>query len=108
MRLSESELGVIREQLYFIQYPSKHSILLRNRQVFWKLIPCAIDKNQVLCLKSKIRNRNVRHIVVYSDYHISVICINGDSTFLNYSYLVQYCLALKFSVKLKFQLCFAF
>ena len=42
MKLSESELGYVNSW-DFIQYPSKHSILLRNRQVFWKLIPHVID-----------------------------------------------------------------
>ena len=68
LRLSDSEMGILRDTLKvrsLMQHPTKHSILLKAGQTFWKCIPQANEKENVQHLKDCISNP--RHIVLFSE-----------------------------------------
>ena len=67
LRLSDSEIGVLRDILKFpslIQHHSKHSMVFKADQTFWKFIPRENVGLKLQRLKSNISNP--RHIVLFS------------------------------------------
>ena len=67
LRLSDREMDEVRDRLNdrrLVQHPTKHSILLKSDQVFWKHIPRLIEERKVHLLKLNITN--AQHIVLYS------------------------------------------
>ena len=66
-RLSESEMGILRDTLnvqHIIQYPTKHSMLFKADQTFWKHIPKICEATTMMYLKFSITNS--QHIVLFS------------------------------------------
>ena len=64
LRLSDSEMGILRDTLnvqHLIQCPTKHSMLFKADETFWKYSP---HENEVQYLKFNISNP--RHIVLFS------------------------------------------
>ena len=67
LRLSDSELGNLRDALNhqsLIQCPTKHSMLFKADEIFWKCIPQVKEGRRVLMLKFNVTNS--QHIVLYS------------------------------------------
>ena len=81
IRYSSEELKEASRQLSNVpgvrQVPTKHSILLRNDDTFWKYIPRSMEFRNLTRLNSTLSSRNPMHVTLFRN----MVCIEDNVFF---------------------------